>query len=94
MKSNTVLMILFALFPVKIEIEGSRDQERERSREIKRDQGRSGSRERERERERVFSKDFMSTFHGWGSTVSRLQSHYEETGYSLPLSPQEFLVLI
>ena len=89
-------MILFALFPVKIEIEGSRDQERERSREIKRDQGRSGSRERERERERerVFSKDFMSTFHGWGSTVSRLQSHYEETGYSLPLSPQEFLVLI
>ena len=85
-------MILFALFPVKIEIEGSRDQERERSREIKRDQGRSGS--RERERERVFSKDFMSTFHGWGSTVSRLQSHYEETGYSLPLSPQEFLVLI
>ena len=83
-------MILFALFPVKIEIEGSRDQERERSREIKRDQGRSGS----RERERVFSKDFMSTFHGWGSTVSRLQSHYEETGYSLPLSPQEFLVLI
>ena len=40
-------MILFALFPVKIEIEGSRDQERERSREIKRDQGRSGSRERE-----------------------------------------------
>ena len=90
MKSNTVLMILFALFPVKIEIEGSRDQERERdrerSREIKGDQ--------DRERERVFSKDFMSTFHGWGSTVSRLQSHYEETGYSLPLSPQEFLVLI
>ena len=83
-------MILFALFPVKIEIEGSRDQERERdrerSREIKGDQ--------DRERERVFSKDFMSTFHGWGSTVSRLQSHYEETGYSLPLSPQEFLVLI
>ena len=90
MKSNTVLMILFALFPVKIEIEGSRDQERERdrerSREIKGDQ--------DRERERVFSKDFMSTFHGWGSTVSRLQSHYEETGYSLPLTPQEFLVLI
>ena len=89
-------MILFALFPVKIEIEGSRDQERERdrerSREIKGDQDRE--RERERERERVFSKDFMSTFHGWGSTVSRLQSHYEETGYSLPLSPQEFLVLI
>ena len=36
----------------------------------------------------------MVPFYGWGSTVSRLQSHYEETVYSLPLSPQEFLVLI
>ena len=24
-------------------------------------------------------KNFMAPFHGWGSTVSRLQSHYEET---------------
>ena len=36
----------------------------------------------------------MVSSYGWGSTVSRLQSHYEETVYSLPLSPQEFLVLI
>ena len=33
-------------------------------------------------------------FYGWGSAVSRLQSHYKETVYFLPLSPQEFLVLI
>ena len=39
-------------------------------------------------------KKFMAPFYGWGSTVSRLQSHYEETVYFLPLSPQEFLVLI
>ena len=31
---------------------------------------------------------------GWGSTASRLQSHYEETLYFLPLSSQKFLVLI
>ena len=36
----------------------------------------------------------MVPFYGWGSTVSRLQSHYEETVYILPLSPQEYLVLI
>ena len=29
-----------------------------------------------------------------GSTVSRLQSHYEEAVYFLPLSPQEILVPI
>ena len=33
-------------------------------------------------------------FYGWRSTVSRLQSHYEETVYFLPLSLQEFLVVI
>ena len=32
--------------------------------------------------------------YGWGSTVSRLQSHYKETVYFLLLSPQEVLVLI
>ena len=36
----------------------------------------------------------MALFYGWGSTVSRLQSHYEETVYFLPLSSQKFLVLI
>ena len=37
---------------------------------------------------------FMLPFYGWGSTASRLQSHYEETVYFLPLSSQKFLVLI
>ena len=36
----------------------------------------------------------MAPFYGWGSTVSRLQSHYKETVYFLPLGPQEYLVLI
>ena len=36
----------------------------------------------------------MVTFNGWSSTVTRLQSRYEETVYFLPPSPQEFLVLI
>ena len=36
---------------------------------------------------------FMDVY-GWGSTVSRLQCHYEETVYSVLVSPQEFLVLI
>ena len=31
----------------------------------------------------------MVPFHGWSSTVSRLQNHYEETVYFLPLCPQE-----
>ena len=35
----------------------------------------------------------MASFYGWDSTVSRLQSHYEETVYFLPFSFQEFLVL-
>ena len=29
--------------------------------------------------------DFNACFYGWGSTVSRLQSHYEEAVYFLPL---------
>ena len=36
----------------------------------------------------------MTPFYGWGSTASRLQSHYEEAVYFLPLSSQKFLVLI
>ena len=31
-------------------------------------------------------KNFMAAFYGWGSTVSYLQSHYEEAVYFLPLS--------
>ena len=38
-------------------------------------------------------KEIMTPFYGWGSTVSRLQSHYEETVYFLPFSSQEILVL-
>ena len=33
--------------------------------------------------------NFMATFHRWGSTVSRLQSNYEEKVYFLPLSRLE-----
>ena len=40
-----------------------------------------------------FKKKLYSPF-GWGSTASRLQSHYEETVCFLPVSSQEFLVLI
>ena len=40
------------------------------------------------------TKNFMVPFYGWGSTVSKLQSHYEETVYFLPLSSQNILVLI
>ena len=36
----------------------------------------------------------MASFYGWGSTISRLHSYYEETVYFSSLSPQEFLVLI
>ena len=35
----------------------------------------------------------MGPFPGWGSTISKLQCHYEETFYFLPLSPQEYIVL-
>ena len=36
----------------------------------------------------------MVPIYGCCSTTSRLQSHYKETVYFLPLSPQKFLVLI
>ena len=36
----------------------------------------------------------MAPFEGWGSTLSRLQSHEIETAYLPPLSPQEYLELI
>ena len=35
----------------------------------------------------------MVPIHGWGLIVSRLQSHYAETVYFLPLSSQELLVV-
>ena len=40
-----------------------------------------------------FKKIFMTNFYGWGSTASRLQSHYKETVYFLPLpfaEPQKY----
>ena len=42
----------------------------------------------------ILKKDFMAPIYRWGLTASRLQSHYYDTGCLLPLSPQEFLVLI
>ena len=36
-------------------------------------------------------KNFMAPFYGWGSTASRLQSHYEEAVYFLLLSSQKEL---
>ena len=35
----------------------------------------------------------MVHFYGWGSTASRLETHYEEAVYYLQLSSQKFLVL-
>ena len=35
----------------------------------------------------------MAPFYRWGSTVSRIQSHYEETVFFLSFSSQEFLGL-
>ena len=37
-------------------------------------------------------KHSMPPFYGWSSTVSRLQSHYEETVYFLPASSQALLL--
>ena len=37
---------------------------------------------------------FMVTFKEWGSTVPKLQSHYEEIVYVLSQSPQKFLIPI
>ena len=36
----------------------------------------------------------MFPFYGWGSTASKLQGHYKDAVYFLPVSSQEFLVLI
>ena len=36
----------------------------------------------------------MAPFYGWGSTASRLQSHFKEVVYFLPLSSQKVLILI
>ena len=36
----------------------------------------------------------MAPLFGWGSTASKLQSHYDKAVYFLPLSSQIFLVLI
>ena len=36
----------------------------------------------------------MAYFYGWVSTASRLQGHYEETVYFLPLDFQKVQVLI
>ena len=38
--------------------------------------------------------EYALPFYIWSSAISRLQSHCEETVSILPLSPQEFLVLI
>ena len=35
----------------------------------------------------------MVHFYGWGSTASRLETHYEEAVYYLQLCSQKFLVL-
>ena len=45
-------------------------------------------------KKKLFLKNFMAPFYGWGSTISRLQSHYEETVYFLPLLLQEYLIFI
>ena len=42
----------------------------------------------------IKKNNFMAAFHGWGSTPSRLQGHYEERVFFLPLLTWEFLVLI
>ena len=42
----------------------------------------------------LFIKNFMVTFYGRGSTAERLQSHYENAVYFLPLSSEKFLVPI
>ena len=39
-------------------------------------------------------KNFMDRFYGWGSTVSRLQRHYEDTAYFLQLRPRRSWYLI
>ena len=43
---------------------------------------------------KLFLKKLYGPFYGWGSTASRLQSHFEQAVYFFPLSSQKFLVLI
>ena len=43
---------------------------------------------------KTLTLNFMAPLYGWASAVSRLQRHYKETVYFLPLSPQEVLILI
>ena len=38
-------------------------------------------------------KLYVAPFYGWGSTASRLQSHYKEVVYFLPLWITEFRVV-
>ena len=42
----------------------------------------------------LFNFNFMAPFNGWGSTASRLQSHYEEAVYFLPQISLKFPVLV
>ena len=42
----------------------------------------------------LLKKNFLVPFYGWSSTVSRLQSHFEEAVLVLPLGSQDLLVLI
>ena len=42
----------------------------------------------------IKKKNFMVPFYGWGSTAPRLQFHFEEAVYFLPLSSLKFLVII
>ena len=35
----------------------------------------------------------MVQFYGWGSTASRLETHYKEAVYYLQLSSQKFMIL-
>ena len=41
-----------------------------------------------------YKENIATAFYGWGSTISRLQSHYEKAAHFLPLISQKFLVLI
>ena len=34
----------------------------------------------------IYKQKFIAPFYGWGSTASRLQSHFLEAAYFLPLS--------
>ena len=42
----------------------------------------------------MWKKNFMAPFYGWHSTASRLESHFKEAVYFLPLSSHKFLLFI